>query len=50
MAVSDGAGTGEQNCAMSELTGAALLLVVGEPFTNDHKELIVETVTKGEIC
>lgn len=27
--------------------GAALLLVIGEPFSEDHKKLILGEVTKG---
>ncbi|XP_005091094.2 microtubule-associated protein futsch isoform X2 [Aplysia californica] len=30
--------------------GAALLLIIGEPFSDDHKSLILEEITKGFRC
>ena len=33
---------------MSEISAAALLVVVGEPFSSDHKDLILERITKGK--
>ena len=33
---------------MSEISAAALLVVVGEPFSADHKDLILERITKGK--
>ena len=34
----------EHGCASP---GAALLLIVGEPFSDGHKSLILEEITKG---
>lgn len=31
-------------------SGAALLLVIGEPHSDEHKSLILAEVTKGELC
>ena len=33
---------------MDQSPGASLLLVIGEPFSEDHKELILERITKGK--
>ncbi len=33
---------------MSDVSKAALLVVVGEPFSSEHKELILERITKGK--
>ena len=38
---------GENTSDMAELTGSAVLVVIGEPLTADHKELILERITKG---
>lgn len=39
---------GENTSEMAELTGSAVLVVIGEPFTAEHKELILERITKGQ--
>lgn len=39
-----GGGDDSQNVAAK---GAALLLVIGEPFSQEHKKLILAEVTKG---
>ena len=39
--------TSSQVDKMSELSGASLLVIVGEPFTADHRELILERITTG---
>ena len=47
-AEANGAATlGENTSEMAELTGSAVLVVIGEPFTGDHKELVLERITKG---
>jgi hypothetical protein len=33
----------------SPLTGCYLLIVVGEPFSNEHKDIIVQRILKGEL-
>ena len=44
-----GTGVTGEDSAMSETSGTALLLVIGEPFTADHKEMILERITKGKM-
>ena len=39
--------TSEEISGNTEFSGSALLVVIGEPFSDDHKELIVERLTKG---
>jgi len=36
------------NCESDNPVGAALLLVIGEPVTDDHKNLILGEVAKGK--
>ena len=48
-AEANGAATfGENTSEMAELTGSAVLLVIGKPFSAEHKELILERITKGK--
>jgi len=42
-----GASSAEINGNMTASSAAAILLVVGEPFTTEHKDLILERITKG---
>ena len=37
----------ENNDTMA-LSGAALLLVVGEPFSQDHRESLLQNITSGK--
>ena len=41
-------GAGEQAATMSEMNKAALLVVIGEPFSGDHKELLPKRITQGK--
>ena len=45
-AANSAAGTSKPD--MTELTKSALLLVVGEPFTTDHRDLILKEITEGK--
>ena len=41
-------GAGEQAATMSEMNKAALLVVIGEPFSGDHKDLLLKRITEGK--
>jgi hypothetical protein len=44
-------GPGSLNLAVgppSPLTGCYLLIVIGEPYTVDHKDIIIQKLLKGE--
>jgi microtubule-associated protein 1 len=42
-----GAGTADNNANMPNFADSALLVVIGEPFTTDHRDLILERITKS---
>jgi hypothetical protein len=35
---------------LSPLSGAYLLIVVGEPFSEEHKQLILQKIRQGKFC
>jgi len=47
MEAADGA-AGTLKTDMTDLSKSALLLVVGEPFTTDHRDLILKEITEGK--
>ena len=40
-------GQGQSHPALSPLSGAYLLVIVGEPFSDDHKKLILDKIHQG---
>jgi hypothetical protein len=40
---------GDPPAQLSPLSGAYLLIVVGEPFSEEHKQLILQKIQQGRI-